>query len=90
VAALVRQGAINDIDSICPDHQDCPRSLATSQSKARTFGALSGALGIFGGASVITGVVLLMQPGHDGPSAKVAFSPWLTPTGAGAAGAVSW
>jgi hypothetical protein len=90
VTALIRQDAINDIQSICPRHQDCPRSLETTQSKARTFGALSAALGIFGGASVITGVVLLMQPHHDGPTAKLAFSPWVTGTGAGAVGAVSW
>jgi hypothetical protein len=89
-SALVRKGAIDDIDSTCPGHQDCPLGLESSQSKARTFGALAAVLGVFGGASVVTGVVLLMQPRRDVASGTVALTPWVTATGAGAAGAVSW
>jgi hypothetical protein len=90
VSILVRQNALNDIESECSTHQDCPRHLESSQSKARTFGALAVALGIVGGASVVTGVVILAQPRHEGAPAKIGLTPWMTASGAGATGAVSW
>jgi hypothetical protein len=90
VSVLVRQGAINDIDQACPTHENCPRSLESSQSTARTFGALGAVLAVFGGASVVTGVVLLLQPHSEPASTKVAVAPWVTASGAGATGALSW
>jgi hypothetical protein len=89
-SVLVRQGAINDIEQSCPTHENCPRSLESSQSTARTFGALGVVLAVFGGASVVTGVVLLLQPHSEPASTKVAVAPWVTASGAGATGALSW
>jgi hypothetical protein len=91
VSIIVRQDALNDIETQCPSHQNCPRHLETSQSTARTFGALGLALGILGGASVVTGVVILVQPRHEAPpAATVGVVPWMTASGAGATGTVSW
>src|SRR5262249_47131954 len=91
VSIIVRQGALNDIETQCPSHQNCPRHLETSQSTARTFGALGLTLGILGGASVVTGVVILVQPRHEArPTATVGVAPWMTASGAGATGTVSW
>jgi hypothetical protein len=90
VSLLVRQGALSDIDSECPSHQNCPRHLESSQSKARTFGALGVVLGVVGCASAATGVVLLAR-GKEGPtSATLRLEPWTTARGAGAAGTLSW
>jgi hypothetical protein len=89
VSILVRQGALNDIDTECPTHQDCPRTLESSQSTARTFGALGVAFGILGGASVVTGVIILAQPHHEA-AASIGVAPWMTAGGAGATGTVSW
>src|SRR5262249_6477543 len=47
ISFLVRRDALNDIETECPTHQNCPRHLESAQSKARTFGALSVALGVF-------------------------------------------
>jgi hypothetical protein len=91
VSILVRQNAINEIESQCPTHQGCTRNLESSQSTARTFGALGVAFGILGGASVVTGVVILAQPHHESvPAAAISVAPWMTAGGAGATGRVSW
>jgi len=90
VSAIVRQGAVNEIESECPLHRDCSRSLESSQTKARTFGTSAVVLGLLGIASAGTGVVLLMQPRHERTTAMVAVAPWITARGAGAAGVVSW
>ena len=87
---LVRQSAIDDIEQACPTHENCPRRLESSQSTARTFGALGAVLAVVGGASVATGVVLLLQPRSEPASAKVAVAPWMTASGAGATGVLSW
>jgi hypothetical protein len=89
VSILVRQDALNTIETECSTHQNCPRHLESSQSTARTFGALGVALGIVGTASIATGVVILAQPRRESP-ASVAFAPWMTPGGAGATGVMKW
>jgi hypothetical protein len=87
---FVRQGAIDDIEEACPTHQNCPRRLEAAQGTARTFGTLGAILGVFGGASVATGVVLLVRPRAEPSQAKIGLMPWMTANGAGASGAVSW
>ena len=52
--------------------------------------ALGIGLGILGSASIVTGIVILAQPGRESPPARVAFAPWMTSHGAGAAGVMSW
>jgi len=86
---IVRQGAINDINSGCPTHRDCPRQLESSQDTARTFGTVGTILGIAGGATAITGVVLLLQSRGQARS-KVAVAPFVTYGAIGAAGMVAW
>jgi hypothetical protein len=91
VSFIVRQNALSHIDDVCPNHQGCPRSLEDSQTKARTFGALGLALGVVGGASVITGVVLLVkQHSETATAAGLSVTPWMSAGGAGAIGAMSW
>jgi hypothetical protein len=91
VSFIVRQNALSHIDDVCPTHQGCPRSLEDSQTKARTFGALGLALGVVGGASVITGVVLLVKQ-HSETTTAAGFrvTPWMSAGAAGAVGAMSW
>jgi hypothetical protein len=90
VSFLVRQNALNEIESECSTHENCPRHLESSQSTARTFGALTVALGIVGGASAVTGVVILAQPRRESASSKIGVAPWMTASGAGATGVMSW
>jgi hypothetical protein len=90
ISLLVRQGAVNDIDSACPSHQGCPRSLQSSQSKASTFGTLAVVLAAFGGVSGAVGIVLLAQPRSQPSSATVSVGPWMTSRSAGATGTISW
>jgi hypothetical protein len=90
VSILVRQDALNQIETECSTHQNCPRHLESTQSTARTFGALSIALGIVGTASAVTGVVILAQPRNASAPAKVGVAPWMTVGGAGATGVMSW
>jgi hypothetical protein len=89
ITAIVRQGALNDIEDLCPTHQNCPRSLESDQSRARTFGALSVVFAVVGVASATTGAVLLLQP-RSSTAPKVAVRPWWGPAGVGAAGTLSW
>jgi hypothetical protein len=91
IAAVMRQDSISHIDEVCPNHQNCPRSLEDSQTKARTFGALAVALGAGGGALVITGGVLGLTSGSNAPPATaVGMTPWVGSNGAGVVGAMSW
>jgi len=90
ISMLVRQGALDDIDAACPNHQGCPRSLESAQSKASTFGTLAAVLAAVGGVSAATGIVLLVQPHTQQGSAQVSVGPWMTSSGAGATGSVSW
>jgi hypothetical protein len=89
-SALVRQGAISDIDEACPGYRNCDRSLESSQSTARTFGALTAVLGVLGVASVATGVFIVVQPRPEPARPQVALVPWMTAGGTGATGSVSW
>jgi hypothetical protein len=95
LTAVLHQGALKNIDDVCPSHMDCPRSqqssLEDSQSKARTFGALAVALGAGGGALVVTGLVLaLTSAPNAAPATGLAVSPWLANNGGGVLGAMSW
>jgi hypothetical protein len=91
ITAVMRQDSIKHIDDVCASHQNCPRSLEDSQNKARTFGALAVALGAGGGALVVTGIVLVLTSGSkQPPTTGVSASPWVSATGAGVLGAMSW
>jgi hypothetical protein len=90
ISMLVRQGALNDIDSACPNHQACPRSLESSQTQASTLGTLAVVLVGVGVVSAATGIILLAQPPTRPSSARVSVGPWMTSSGAGATGSISW
>jgi hypothetical protein len=90
IAALVHTAAINEIDHACPTHQGCPRGLESSQSEARTFGALAAVLAVVGVGSATTGAILLLTPPPQAGSAAVAVGPWMTASGAGATGTLRW
>jgi hypothetical protein len=64
--------------------------LESSQSTARTYGALGTVLGIAGVAGVGAGVVLLLQPRSPAPAAQIAVAPWAFASGAGLSGAATW
>ena len=61
----MRLDSIKTIDNACPNHQDCSRTLESSQDKARTFGSLAVALGAGGGALLVTGIVLVATSGLE-------------------------
>jgi hypothetical protein len=93
ITAVMRQDSIKTIDTACPTHQDCSRTLETSQDKARTFGSLAVALGAGGGALLVTGIVLVATSGSSSATATatgMAVSPWIGSSGAGVLGAMSW